>query len=496
MALDRRVSGAHPPLRGLLRRSAAWSTIDVATGRLGQFVQGIILARIVAPKDFGVFAIALVVHAVVINISELGVSAALIRDDPKRIASSAPTVATISVVNSTLLALAMVALSPVLANALGSAKASAPIAVMALTLPLAGLTAVPTAVLKRDFRMDRLFVANFANMLVTGVVVVLLALAGWGALALAWSWVAGQVLTTVILMTYRPGRYWPGWRRSEARRLLVFGLPLAGANLLAFLVLNVDYIVVGRLLGAEALGFYVLAFNISGWPLNVFGSVIRSVSLPGFARLRLDGDAMPNQFVRALRLVASVTLPVCFIIGALASPAVDALYGRRWTEAASALVGLSILGAARILLELSGDFLVSLGRTRDVFLAQVPWLVALTTTLLIVAPSEGIRGVGVAQAFVAVFIMGPVYAAFLRRGGVSLRAAAKALTPPVLWALLSAAGAYAVASSISDGLRAGPWVALLAGGTAGAAIAVIPFLPAVARKAARLGVRSTASSPA
>src|SRR6185312_13836021 len=153
-------------------------------------------------------------------------------------------------------------LSPVLATSLGSGHAAAAIAVMAINLPLAGLTAVPSALLKRDFRMDRIFYADMANMLVSGIVVILLALAGWGPMALAWSWVAGQLATSVILLTYKPGRVFPGWDRAEAGRLLRFGLPLAGANILAFTVLNVDYIVVGRVLGAEALGLYVLAFNI------------------------------------------------------------------------------------------------------------------------------------------------------------------------------------------------------------------------------------------
>ena len=62
-------------------KSVAWSTLDVVLGRMGQFAQGVVVARIVAPKQFGVFAIALVVHSIVIGISELGVSAALIRDD-------------------------------------------------------------------------------------------------------------------------------------------------------------------------------------------------------------------------------------------------------------------------------------------------------------------------------------------------------------------------------------------------------------------------------
>lgn len=460
-------------------------------GRCGTFAQGVVVARIVAPKDFGVFAIALVVHTVVVNVSELGVSAALIRDDSSGVRSSAPTVATISLVTGALLGGAVAALSPVLASNLGSANAAAPIAVMALTLPLAGLTAVPYALLRRDFRMDRIFVADTANMLVSGVVVVLLALAGLGALALAWSWVAGQVMTTIILLSYRPARFWPGWSKTQARRLLAFGLPLAGGNLLAFLVLNVDYIVVGRVLGAEALGLYMLAFNISGWPINVFGAVIRSVSLPGFSRLRLEGDAMPAHFVNALRLVASVTLPVCFIIGALARPAVVAIYGSRWSPAATALVGLSVLGAGRILLELCADFLVSLGRTRAVFVAQVPWLVTLTFTLLVVAPRYGIHGVGIAQAIVVVTVMGPVYGVLLRRAGVRVRDMLRALVPATFWALGAAAAAHVVASTIGD-----PLVACAAGGAVGVLIAAVPFAPMVARRAshalAARRMRSTA----
>lgn len=481
MAVDGRVSRERPSLRRLVGKSAAWSTLDTVLGRLGQFAVGVAVARIVAPKDFGVFAIALVVHTVVVNISELGVSAALIRDDPKNVSRTAPTAAAISLGTGLFLGGLIAILSPVLATSLGSGHAAAAIAVMAINLPLAGLTAVPSALLKRDFRMDRIFYADMANMLVSGIAVVLLALAGWGPLALAWSWVAGQLATTVLLLSYKPGRYWPGWNKGQARRLLAFGLPLAGANLLAFLVLNVDYIIVGRTLGAETLGLYVLAFNISGWPINVFGAVIRSVSLPGFSRLRLDGASMPIQFVRALRLVASVTVPICLIIAALAKPAVIAIYGSRWSPAASALVGLCVLAIGRILLELSGDFLVTLGRTREVFLAQLPWLFALSASLIIVAPRYGIAGVGATQAVVVVAVVGPVYALLLRRAGVRTADAVRALIPAFAWGLVAAGVAHLVSLSIDN-----PLLACIAGGIAGLLVAGIPFARPVSRQASAM----------
>jgi PST family polysaccharide transporter len=352
---------------------------------------------------------------------------------------------------------------------------------MALNLPLAGLTAVPSSLLKRDFRMDRIFWADIANVLTSSVVVVVLALAGWGALALAWSWVAGQLVSAALLLTYRPGRFWPGWCKAEARRLLAFGLPLAGANILWFLVLNVDYVIVGKTLGAEQLGFYVLAFNMACWPATIFGGVIRNVSLPGFSRQRLDGAAMPASFARALGLLTRATLPICLILGALAHPLVAAVYGARWSPAAAPLIGLSIMGAGRIVLELSTDFLASLGRGRDILLAQVAWLVSLSVVLVLVAPRRGINGVGAAQAFVALAIMVPVYAMLLKRGGVPIRPMAAAIVPGVLWAVLSAAAAHAVSVPIAN-----PYLACVAGGSVGVTIASAPYWRKIASRGSSL----------
>jgi O-antigen/teichoic acid export membrane protein len=462
-------------LTKVLGRSAAWGTLDVTLSRFAQLAQGIIVARILAPEAFGVFAVALVVHAIIVNVSELGASVSLIRDAPERAERSAPTVMTIAVGNATVLGVLMAAGATGLATLLGEPTAAGAIAVMAISLPLAGLTAVPSALLRRNFRNDRMFVANLSNTLLSGVLVVVLALAGWGPMALAWSFVAGQALTTALLLTYRPGRVRPGWDRVEARRLLAFGLPLAGASLLAFSVLNVDYIVIGRRLGAVELGLYALAFNISGWPMNVFGAVVRSVSLPGFAHLRNAGELAAGHFASALRLVASVTIPICLLLGALAEPVITLVYGSQWSAAAGALVGLSVLGAARIVIELCGDYLVSLGRTRAVFLTQVPWLLGLLAGLVIVVPRAGIGGAGAVQAGVALAVV-LLYTVMLARAGVAPRLVLSALGPPAAWAVVAAVIAHTVAGRFDR-----PLVAVLAGGGVAAVVYLAPFLPSIRR---------------
>jgi hypothetical protein len=123
--------------------------------------------------------------------------------------------------------------------------------------------------------------------------------------------------------------------------------------------------------------------------------------------------------------------------------------------------------------------LVTLGRTREVFLAQLPWLFALSVSLIIVAPRYGIAGVGATQAVVMVAVVGPVYAVLLRRAGVRIGDAGRALIPAFAWGLLSAGVAHVVSLTIDN-----PLLACIAGGLAGLAAAAIPFARPISRQAA------------
>ncbi len=147
-----------------------------------------------------------------------------------------------------------------------------------------------------------------------------MALADQGAMALAWSRVGGSVASAVMFVWLVKERYRPGFDRQACRELLQFGLPLAAANIAIFLTLNIDYVVVGRMLGATWLGFYLLAFNIANWPTTIFGAVIKSVALPAFGRLRADPAALPKAFAQGLTGVVLITFPAGLMLSAWPSP--------------------------------------------------------------------------------------------------------------------------------------------------------------------------------
>ena len=88
-----------------------------------------------------------------------------------------------------------------------------------------------------------------------------------------------------------------GFDPVRARTLLKFGLPLAGSSFIVFLVGNVDNVIVGHMLGATALGFYALAWNLSSWPVAMFSLPVRSVAPALFSRLQHDRAAMHTGFL-------------------------------------------------------------------------------------------------------------------------------------------------------------------------------------------------------
>jgi len=472
------------PLSTRIGLAVVWGSLNSILLRLGGFVSGIIAARIIAPRDFGVFAVALTVNAIIINVSSLGVTACIVRerDNPRSIA---PTVATISIASSAALAVLTFAIAPFLATQLGSAQAAWPIRIMSLNVLLAGIYAVPSALLAREFRQGRMLVAELFNFGVATTVLIVLGLAGLGAYALAWSYVAGTVIMTLLLTVLAPARYWPGFNRKLAGPLLRFGLPLAGANLIAFSVYNVDYIVVGHILGSIPLGLYLLAFSISSWPSAVFNGMVTSVALPAFSRVRDDAERLPDYVATVVSALIGLALPISALTIVVARPAIVTVYGPRWAPAAAALATLALFGAVRVPAELFANIVVALGRPRALFFTQLLWLGLLIPTMILGVDKWGIKGAGIAHFVIAGAVVLPVYVFLVRSlSGVSIRRLAGAVTPPVLGSV-AAAGAGAIAVHLVHDAA----LALLAGLGVGVVVYLAllgPWLLRVLRRARAL----------
>ncbi|HEV2457516.1 MAG TPA: oligosaccharide flippase family protein [Ktedonobacterales bacterium] len=457
-----------------MRRGALWVVASNLLLRLGNVVLTAVIAHILSPHDFGVFAVALTAYTIIASLGELGVSSCLIRADLD-IDRLAPTVAAVSLSSSVILAGAMAAFARPIATALGSAAAAAPIRVIAISMLLVGVFAVPNSQLVRDFRQDKIFLANAIGFVPSTALLIILAKTGGGALAFAWSRVAGQVAMGCALIVVAPRRYRPGFTRSALSVILRFGIPLAGANVVNYTLLNVDYAFVGHLLGPIELGVYVLAYTVASWPYGVLGSVINSVSMPAFSRVKHDATLLKNAISAALRGVSLIVLPMCAMTIALARPLILTVYGEKWAAAANVVVVLSFYGAVFMVCLLFANMLTAFGSTKLLLVLQLIWIGTLVPAMALGVHADGIVGAAYAHVAVIVPIVLPSYVLALKRvSGVRLTALGKAVLP----ALLASSAAALAARGAASELR-GPLAQL----TAGLAVGGLIYLICVGRQA-------------
>lgn len=440
-------------------RALGVNVLNTLASRLGTFAIGVALARILGPEEFGTFAVALLALLAVLSFNELGVSLAIVRwpGPPREIA---PTVTTISVVTSLCICLLSLLLAPWFCAAMGAPQATDVVRLLSVTVVISGIVATPAAMLQREFRAGPRMVIDQVGNWTGAIVSIVTAIAGMGAMSLAVGRLAGATLSGILFLVWSPISF--GFDRAIFRRLLAFGLPLAGSSVIVFAVTFVDQFLVGAMLGPVALGFYVLAFNLSSWPVSVFSQPVRQVAPATFARLHGDPPAQRQAFVLSTGLLTAVTVPVCLVLTGAADPLVNVLYGSQWGPASQALLWLGVLAGLRILFELAYDYLVVLGSTKVLFAVQLIWLVALIPGVYIGAQLAGIGGAAAAQVVVAIVVVLPIYLLWLRREGIAGRDLGAKVAVPIAYGL-----AVGVLAFLAQEITSLDWAAL---GIAGCAV--------------------------
>jgi O-antigen/teichoic acid export membrane protein len=435
-----------------VRSAARWSFLNTAVLRIANFGMGVVLARLVfGPGAFGLYAVSQVILAVLLSANELGVSLAIVRWE-EDVRGFARTVFTLAVASSALLYLGLLAVAPNAARLLGSPHATGMIRVLGLCVLLDGLACVPLAMLNRTFAQRRLMLVNSINFAVGAGVTLSLAFSGMGPISFAWGSVAGCSAALIAATIAAPFVVLPGWNPAQARQLVRFGLPLAGASLLMLAIFNVDSAIVGGTLGPTALGLYALAFNISSWPTRSITEAVGRVSFAGFSRVAHSAELLAAAYTKMLALLIACTVPASVLLGTLAEPIIRLVYGDRWLAAAPALTLLAALGLLRVAYDFSYDCLAAAGQRSVLLGIQAWWLVTLIPALLIGARTAGIVGVAAGHVLVAGPIVCPAFLWGLSRCKIRLRSIAASCWRPVAGGILMIAACELALHVVGHGL--------------------------------------------
>ncbi|MFV0317406.1 MAG: lipopolysaccharide biosynthesis protein [Microthrixaceae bacterium] len=417
-------------------RGLGWSLVGQAITRVGIFTSGVILARLLVPEDMGEVAAGLLLLNVMMAINELGVIPAIVRwtGDVRRATGTA---ATIAFVNSVAMYAIAFAIAPYVSRLTLTPGSTWVIRIMCLSVLVDGLVAVPLAMLYRRLRVFPQIVAEVFGMLVYVGVAVGLAASDAGPNSIAWGRVLGAMATGVVLIGASRWPARPNFDLRIARELLRFGLPLAVSAAVFEAVMSVDYLIVGRELAGAMLGIYLLAFNLSSWPVSVLSMAIGRVSFAGYSALLGDHERLVRGFVQSVAVALSATVPMVLVLAFLSDDVVQVVYGSVWSDAAAPLRWLLVVGGLRVLLQMAGELIAVLDRPGVVLRLRFIWLLLLPVALDYGAERVGLSGVGMAHVAIAAFIMTPLFLWEIRRSGIPLQPLADTLPRPILAALVS-----------------------------------------------------------
>ncbi|GAA4589174.1 lipopolysaccharide biosynthesis protein [Planotetraspora phitsanulokensis] len=431
-------------------RGLKWSVVGQMVTKVASFAMGLILARLLAPSDFGIYAVALAATQFVMTVKDIGIMAATVQWRGK-LEDMAPTASLMALISAVLLYGVFWLGAPAFAELAGNADAAPVVQLLTAVILVEAVTAVRTAALMRRFQQDRLTMSLLAGFVVNAAVAITLAASGAGPYSFAWGQVAGAVVTGVFVLFAAKMPFRLGLDRAIAVKLLKFGIPSAAGTGLEAVLLNVGYIIVGDRLGTVLLGFYLLAFNVSSWVPGLVGTAVRFVSIPGFSRLAERGDeSLSNGVRRAVPMLFTVVLPIAVLMATLAHPLVSFLYGERWDASGAVLRYLAVVMLVRMLTALAFDILTSQGATRATVWMNLGHGVALIPAIIIGTDLDGIRGAAIGQMAAAVLVGLPLAIYFLQREKVDLRPVLPHLVRPAVAGLVSGAVALLVRPLAGD----------------------------------------------
>lgn len=305
----------------------------------------VLLARLLQPAEFGLVSAAYVVISFSEIFSQCGVGAAVVRH-PRLAPLHLRVAFTASLLGGALLAALLVLAAPLLAAFFRMEDLIRPLRLMSLAFLIQGATVLPQALLQREMRFRELVRIHILSYVFGyGVCGVVLAWLGAGAWALVYAFLVQELARGALLLATRP--VWVRWSLDSKtlRELLGFGTGFSAGRLANFLALQGDNLVVGRWLGASALGLYGRAYQLMVVPSTLVGNALQKVLFPALARLQEDRARLGEVYRRGLALVATTTLPLSAFVVLFAPQGIELLLGRGWE---AVVLPLRILAVAMV----------------------------------------------------------------------------------------------------------------------------------------------------
>jgi O-antigen/teichoic acid export membrane protein len=349
----------HSDIYSLAVKGGAWVILARISQQLLSMARLIILARLLAPEDFGLMGVILLTMAVLNMFTQTGFQNALIQKK-KDIDSFLNTAWTLGIIRGVFLFALLYLGAPHVALFFDRPQAANLLRVAAVSLVVIAFTNIGTVYFVKKLDFNKQFLLETIGTLVGTVVAVWLALRYRNVWALVLGKLAGDLTRCILSFVMHPCRPSISLDAAKAKELWQFGRHVFAGSVMQFFGQYGDDAYVGKVLGADALGFYQMAYRIANMVATEFGDLIGKVAFPAYSRLQDNAVKLRAGYFKSIQVVSLLVFPITGGIIVLAPEFTQVVLGEKWLPIVSAMRILSLLGVLKCMQR--GSVFMAIGR--------------------------------------------------------------------------------------------------------------------------------------
>ena len=395
----------------------------------------IFMARLLTPEDYGIIAMVTSITGFVLLFKDIGLTQAIIQKEYVT-QDEVSQIFWLNVLIGLLLGVIILLMGPALSHFYKEPRLTNITRVFASVGILGGLAAQHTALLNRQMQFKKLALITVLSSSISLATGILLAYNDWGYLSIAYMTLTQAIVQTLlywILCNWRPNAF---KLTKQIKHYINFGAGITGFNTINYFSRNLDNILIGKLIGASALGLYSRAYQLLMLPISQIRDPLNAVGIPALSTLNEQPEKYRTYYKEFLFLFAFFSMPAVVLLFICAEPLILLILGSKWISAAPIFRLLAVTALIQPIASTRGMILISTGQSKRYFKWGI-WNAVAVIFAFVAGIQWGVTGVAVGYALANYVILVPSLQFCFKNTPVSVSDFFKTIAPVTVFSVTS-----------------------------------------------------------
>ncbi len=396
-------------------KGVKWVSVATVINSSLQFLLIVILSRFLSKSDFGLMALANVIIEFSSYFIDMGFSNLIIhKQNITHIQLSS--IYWLSILTGIVIFLIIFLLSPVIAAFYKSPELNPLIKFISLTFIIIPFGQQHKMLLQKDLKFNDIAKIDVSARVIAFALAVTGGVMGLGVYALAVMVLATSIISTILYLVTGLKVHRPSFKfsHSSLKTLYSFGSFQLGEESINYFGTQFDTIIIGKILGTEALGIYTIAKNLVMRPSQIINPIVTRVTFPLMSKFQDNKDLLKKTYTSTINYLSSINFPIHLVILILAEPLINILFTKTWSQAIVIVKILALFSLVSSTFNPIGSLMLAKGRA-DLGFYWVIFFTMFSLPIVYAGTLLGLQGVSYSQLFLFIIVYYPFYRFIIRR---------------------------------------------------------------------------------